>query len=186
MDPSINEIGSVVSLYRYPVKSMMGEEINSSVVTEKGLLGDRQFALMDPSTGKAVSAKNPSKWPNLFSFRAFYTEAVESTSRIPPVRISLPDGRTILNHDAGVDTVLSEANGKPVHLSSQGPESSVYEEFWPDLEGLARRDVVTEEAMPPGTFFDLATIHILTTTRSTNFASFIRKDVLSRVAFDRT
>jgi len=163
MDPSINEIGSLVSLYRYPVKSMMGEEINSSVVTEKGLLGDRQFALIDPSTGKAVSAKNPSKWPNLFSFRAFYTEPVESTSRIPPVRISLPDGRTILNHDAGVDTVLSEAIGKPVHLSSQGPESSVYEEFWPDLEGLARRDVVTEEAMPPGTFFDLATIHILAT-----------------------
>jgi hypothetical protein len=58
---------------------------------------------------------------------------------------------------------LSEAIGKPVHLSNQGPESSVYEEFWPDLDGLARRDVVTEEAMPPGTFFDLATIHILTT-----------------------
>src|SRR6266481_8934153 len=52
MDPSSNEIGSLVSLYRYPVKSMMGEEINSSVVTEKGLLGDRQFALIDPSTGR--------------------------------------------------------------------------------------------------------------------------------------
>jgi MOSC domain-containing protein len=68
---------------------------------------------------------------------------------------------TILNHDAGVDTVLSEAIGKPVHLSSRGPESSVYEEFWPDLEGLAHRDVVTEEAMPPETLFDLATINIL-------------------------
>jgi uncharacterized protein YcbX len=163
MNPSSNEIGSVVSLYRYPVKSMMGEEINSSVVTEKGLLGDRQFALVDPSTGKAVSAKNPSRWPNLFNFRAFYTEAVESASQIPPVQISLPGGRTILNHEAGVEAVISEAIGKPVHLSSQRPESSVYEEYWPDLEGLAHRDAVTEEAMPPGTFFDLATIHILTT-----------------------
>jgi hypothetical protein len=72
---------------------------------------------------------------------------------------SLLDGGTILNHDAGVDKLLSEAIGKPVHLSSQGPD--VYEEYWPDLEGLAQRDVVTEEAMPPGTFFDLATIHIL-------------------------
>jgi uncharacterized protein YcbX len=36
MNPSGKEIGSLVSLYRYPVKSMMGEEINSSVVTEKG------------------------------------------------------------------------------------------------------------------------------------------------------
>jgi uncharacterized protein len=69
----------------------------------------------------------------------------------------------ILNRDAGIDTVLSEGIGKPVHLSNAGPESSVYEEFWPDLEGLAHRDVVTEEAMPPGTFFDLATIHILAT-----------------------
>jgi uncharacterized protein YcbX len=133
MDPSISEFGSLVSLHRYPVKSMMGEEINSSVVTEKGLLGDRQFALIDPSTGKAVSAKNPSKWPNLFSFRAFYTEAVESTSRIPPVGISLPDGRTILDHDAGVDTVLSEAIGKAVHLSSQGPESSVIDDLKSEL-----------------------------------------------------
>ena len=63
------------------------------------------------------------------------------------------------NHDAGVDKLLSEAIGKPFHLSSQGPD--VYEEYWPDLEGLAQRGVVTEEAMPPGTFFDLATIHIL-------------------------
>jgi MOSC domain-containing protein len=157
-------MGSLVSLYRYPVKSMMGEEINSSVVTEKGLLGDRQFALVDPSTGKAVSAKNPSRWPNLFNFRALYTEAVESKSQIPPVRISVPGGRTILNNEAGVEAVLSEAIGKPVKLSSQRPESSVYEEYWPDLEGLAHRDAVTEEAMPAGTFFDLATIHILTTS----------------------
>ena len=36
--------GSVVALWRYPVKSMMGEEVNSSAVTDRGLLGDRQFA----------------------------------------------------------------------------------------------------------------------------------------------
>ena len=35
-----NNAGSIVSLWRYPVKSMMGEEINSSLVTERGLLGD--------------------------------------------------------------------------------------------------------------------------------------------------
>jgi uncharacterized protein YcbX len=70
MNPSSNEVGSLVSRNRYPVKSMMGEEINSSVVSEKGLLGDRQFALIDPSTGKAASPKNPSRWPNIFDFRA--------------------------------------------------------------------------------------------------------------------
>jgi uncharacterized protein len=37
---------SVVALWRYPVKSMMGEDLNSSEVTDRGLLGDRQFAVV--------------------------------------------------------------------------------------------------------------------------------------------
>jgi uncharacterized protein YcbX len=41
-----------VALWRYPVKSMMGEELNSSEVTDRGLLGDRQFAVVDRATGK--------------------------------------------------------------------------------------------------------------------------------------
>ena len=44
------EGGSVVALWRYPVKSMMGEELNATEVTERGLVGDRQFAVVDPST----------------------------------------------------------------------------------------------------------------------------------------
>ena len=60
------EGGSVVALWRYPVKSMMGEELNSSEVTERGLLGDRQFAIVDRATGKVGGAKNPRKWGNFF------------------------------------------------------------------------------------------------------------------------
>ena len=41
------QAGSVVTLWRYPVKSMRGEELNSSEVTSPGLLGDRQFAVVD-------------------------------------------------------------------------------------------------------------------------------------------
>ncbi len=39
-------LGSVVSLWRYPVKSMMGEELNVAEVTKGGLLGDRAYALV--------------------------------------------------------------------------------------------------------------------------------------------
>ena len=60
---------SVLSLWRYPVKSMQGEEINSSFVTERGLFGDRAYALMDAEDGKTVTAKNPKKWPEMFKFR---------------------------------------------------------------------------------------------------------------------
>lgn len=55
------DVGSVVSLWRYPVKSMMGEELNTAEVTDRGLVGDRAYALRDPSNGKILSAKNPRK-----------------------------------------------------------------------------------------------------------------------------
>jgi uncharacterized protein YcbX len=52
-DTAQTEIGSVVSLWRYPVKSMMGEELNATEVTERGLLGDRAYALVTAPTGRS-------------------------------------------------------------------------------------------------------------------------------------
>ena len=59
-------LGSVVSLWRYPVKSMMGEELHASEVTERGLLGDRAYALVDRADGKVATAKNPRKWAQCY------------------------------------------------------------------------------------------------------------------------
>jgi uncharacterized protein YcbX len=159
----LNEVGSIASLHRYPIKSMMGEELNATMVGPKGLVGDRLFALSDPATGKIASAKNPSKWPNLFAYRAAYTEPLETPGRIPSVRITLPDGKTVQSQDAALDDVLSGALGKPVRFMSSAPASGTLEEYWPDIEGLPKRDEVTEEAMPSETFFDLAMVHLLTT-----------------------
>ncbi|NOU20783.1 MAG: MOSC domain-containing protein, partial [Methyloglobulus sp.] len=64
---------TVATLWRYPVKSMMGEELNGSEITIGGLLGDRAYALVDVETGKVISAKNPKKWPNFFTYRAAFT-----------------------------------------------------------------------------------------------------------------
>jgi uncharacterized protein YcbX len=158
-----NEVGSVASLHRYPIKSMMGEELNASMIGPKGLVGDRLFALSDPSTGKIASAKNPSKWPSLFSFRATYTAPLDGPGQIPPVRITLPDGGTVTTQDSNLEDVLSGALGKTVQFMSSAPASGTLEEYWPDIEGLPKRDEVTDEAMPSETFFDLAIVHILTT-----------------------
>jgi uncharacterized protein len=43
-------------------------------------------------------------------------------------------------------------------------ENPSYEEYWPDIDGLALRENVTDEAMPSQTFFDIAVIHLLTTS----------------------
>ena len=76
-------LGSLASLHRYPVKSMMGEDLNAAHVTPRGLFGDRSYALCDTETGKVVSAKNPRKWPNLFSYRAAYTSPPAAGSAVP-------------------------------------------------------------------------------------------------------
>src|SRR4029453_232480 len=89
--------GSVASLWRYPVKSMLGEELSASEVTERGLLGDRAYALVDTADGKAATAKNPRKWPTLFGFSAAFVAQPHPGAALPPVRITLPDGTSVTN-----------------------------------------------------------------------------------------
>lgn len=163
--PSTTSVGlsSVVALWRYPVKSMMGEELNAADLTQRGLLGDRAYALVDRSTGKVVSAKNPRKWAKLFDFRAAFIEAPRSGQKIPPVRITLPNGTIATTEQGDLEQALSNVLGREVTLATTAPETPSLEEYWPDLDGLAHRETVTDESMPAGTFFDLAVIHVLTT-----------------------
>ena len=161
------EAGSVVGLWRYPVKSMMGEELNASEVTGRGLVGDRQFAVVDASTGKVAGAKNPRKWGNFFDFRAAYVEPPERESKLPAVRLTLPDGTVVTSEQPELAQVLSRALGREVafaeaehHGEGSGAQA---EEYWPDMAGLEHRDTVTEWELPAGTFFDLAVVHLLTT-----------------------
>src|SRR5438105_5431449 len=102
-------LGTIVSLWRYPVKSMMGEELNAAEVTSGGLLGDRAYALVDSSDGKVASAKNPRKWPTLFDFRAALADVPRTGMAIPPIRITLPDGTTVSSEQPDIDQILSAA-----------------------------------------------------------------------------
>ena len=172
-----NNLGSVVCLWRYPVKSMMGEELNATDVTHRGLLGDRAYALVDSSNEKVASAKNPRKWAKLFDFRAALANPPRTGEKISAVHVALPDGTIVTSEQTDINQILSNVLGHEVTLETREPSQpeivettlpnpwtpSQYEEYWPDMEDLAYRDTVTHEAMPEGTFFDLAVIHILTT-----------------------
>src|SRR5919109_422949 len=133
------QTGSVVALVRYPVKSMMGEELNSSEVLQTGLLGDRAYALVDAETGKVASAKNPRRWPRLFDFRAVYTDPPRKGAKLPPVRITLPDGAVCLSEQPDIQAVLSAALGRTATLTITPPNEPKLEECWPDSEGLTHR-----------------------------------------------
>jgi len=142
---------------------MMGEELNATEVTERGLLGDRAYALVDSSDGKAATAKNPRKWPNLFDFRATFVEPVRGAAKVPPVRIALPDGTPVTSNQGDLNKILSKALNREVTLRAAQGRAVTAEEYWPDMEGLDHRETVTNFTLPEETFFDCAMVHLLTT-----------------------
>ena len=161
------QAGAVAALWRYPVKSMMGEELNSCEVTGRGLLGDRHFAVVDRATGKVGGAKNPRKWGNFFDFRAAYAQPPQAAATMPPARIALPDGTVVTTGHGDLERALSRAFGRDVALEEaqpgEGAPGATAEEYWPDMAGLDYRDTVTDFDMQAGTFFDTAVVHLLTT-----------------------
>ncbi len=167
--PSSGAVSARVdALFRYPVKSMRGEAIATTVVGERGLLGDRAYALVDQETGKVASAKNPRRWSVLFQCCAEYLDDPSNDSEPAPVRITLPDGDTVNSDDPGVHESLSRVVGRPVRLEAQVPESAIMEIYSPDIEGVpeAQRDTVSDEPVAigaPGTFFDAAPLHFVST-----------------------
>jgi uncharacterized protein YcbX len=158
-------LGSIVSLWRYPVKSMMGEELNAAEVTKRGLLGDRAYAFVDRTDGKVVSAKNPRKWPQMFDCRATLSDVPRTGVQVPPVRITLPDGTIVDSDQPDIDRIFSNVVHREVKLGCAFPEmrTATAEEYWPDVEGLDHRDTVIDFGLPEGTFFDCALVHVLTT-----------------------
>jgi uncharacterized protein YcbX len=162
------QLGRIASLWRYPVKSMMGEELAATEVTDRGLLGDRAYALVDRADGKVATAKNPRKWPQLFDYRATYAAAPCPDVEMPSVQITLPDGTILTSSQHDRDDILSRTLNREVTLETskrrqQEEAESVSEEYWPDMEGLDYRDAVTDFELPAGTFFDIGVVHLLTT-----------------------
>ena len=142
---------------------MMGEELDAARVGARGVEGDRAYALADAETGKIASAKNPSKWPSLFQFSAAFIAPIPDAASVPPVRITLPHGGMVTSEDRDLEIRLSASLGRSVRFLKAPPKAASLEEYWPDIDDLARRDVVTDEAMPAETFFDCGAIHLVTT-----------------------
>lgn len=153
----------MAALWRYPVKSMRGEPCTGVEIGERGIAGDRRYALVDSETGKIASAKNPRVWPSLLSFGARYLQRPGTNGTASRVEVTLPDGTVRSSDDPQLAGDLTAALGRAVRLASDVPAQPTLEEYWPDIDDLAHRDRVSDEAMPPGTFFDCATVHLLTT-----------------------
>jgi hypothetical protein len=174
-------VGTIRALWRFPVKSMLGEELGSADLGEDGIVGDRAYALVDKETGKVASAKHPKRWPNLLACRAAFVEPPRPGEEAPPARIELADGDSVLSDAPDVDAVLSRFFGRDVGLARAAQNGYTIDQYHPDEENYdpdGHRDEVVEarlgaaffnerglpSAVPEGSFFDLFPVSVLTTS----------------------
>ncbi len=115
--PRMPGVGSVAALWRYPVKSMLGEELGEAEFSGRGIIGDRDYAVADGESGQLRNAKRAG-WHGLFSFAARFEGEVGASS----LRISAPDGRVVVGDHRDRDRLLSEAFGRGVILEDAGEE----------------------------------------------------------------
>jgi uncharacterized protein YcbX len=158
---------TVAGLWRYPVKSMGGEALGAAPVGERGLLGDRAYAVLDVSTGHVASAKHPRKWAALLACRAAFAEEPRPGAPLPPVLITLPDGALVSSAQPDISRILSRALGREVALVSEAPAQPTREANRAPAEADPAEEAIREEplalAAPPGSFFDYAVLHLITT-----------------------
>lgn len=173
----------IAQLWRYPVKSMQGERLESADVTATGVAGDRRWALVGPD-GKVVSAKNPRKWADVLHYQARLVDA-------DTVEIAGPDGLVTRSDDPDVDAAISTSLGQEVRLLSTPPDGAQYEMLFPDIEGLAPVQAIADTRIAdetdgtltaqmlafaaPGTFNDVAPLHVLTTATLQRVGADVRR-----------
>jgi hypothetical protein len=161
------QIGVVKDLFRYPVKSMRGERLSAVDIGVHGVIGDRAYALRE-ANGRVVTAK---KWANMLEFSARY-DAPPTPGALAPLRITCPDGRTIQAQASDASAVLSAVLGRKVTLERAQSDQPSHAEIDPATvfgdvpveQVLPERTAATMPdsfALPPGTFFDSGSIHVL-------------------------
>jgi uncharacterized protein len=174
-------VGTIGGLWRFPVKSMLGEQLDTVDVAEGGIVGDRAYGLIDLETGKVASAKHPKVWPDLLRCRASFVEPPRPGEEVPPVRIDLADGTSVTSDAQDVNAVLSRFFGREVELAHAAPEDFTIDQYHPDQEHLdpqGHRKEITETKLgtalfaemgapsmvPEGSFFDLFPVSVLATS----------------------
>jgi uncharacterized protein YcbX len=161
------KIGVVGALFRYPVKSMLGESLTELTLTENGTLGDRAWAVRETS-GRIATAK---KWAAMLGFRASY-DSPPRADGLAPVAIVFPGGEHIHAADPDASARLSQAMGRAVTLERARSDEHARGEIDPET---IFADVPVEQVLPNftgnklpdsfalmrGAFFDSAPIHVL-------------------------
>lgn len=180
----MTQTGRVVSIWRYPVKSMAGERIPAATLGPLGLHGDRTWAVRDIESDATTSAK---RLPPLMWCTARYAAEPPSDAgpgRAPEVIIGFPDGREVSSSDPSVHQTLSAYLDRDVELRALPPVSDkdsyraamatkadlrtifglAPDDPLPDLSMFPVRKLaeISKYATPVGTYVDAYPVHLMT------------------------
>lgn len=172
------QVGTVKEIWRYPVKAMAGEQLDSCVVSEQGMYGDRMWAMRDIRRAEIQSCKAR---PQLLQCTARCRASDDGQ-----VGIGFPDGAVINSDGPAIHQRLSALTGHESTLVSLRPAEDLefYRRYkredgtWLD-ELVATFDRDAGEPLPAilidvpqnvadfvsaaGTFFLVTPLHLLTT-----------------------
>jgi uncharacterized protein YcbX len=141
----------LIGLWRYPVKSLQGERLESARFEGDGLVGDRRWGIRDLRTGRILTAR---RRPELLGAAAHYDGEL-------PI-ITLPDGRTAVGPGQSTDELLSQWLGSPVSLVGSAGNAGGRAEYFADATDDNSQAI--EWTMPAGRYVDTAPVLVITTT----------------------
>jgi uncharacterized protein YcbX len=160
-------LGTVIELWRYPVKSMQGEPLQEALADERGIVGDRAYVVIECESGAVASAKHPRKWAALLGCQASFAEPPQARGPLPPVMITLPDGAQVSSVGGEADRALSALLGREVRLSSEPSPGLLRDADRTPIDSQSGERLIRREPLalgaPAGTFFDYGPLHLLTT-----------------------
>lgn len=112
----------VTQLMRYPVKSMGGHTMDQTLLTPRGIPGDRAWALKDEERGGIKGGK---RFPQLLAMQARFVSEPTAETVSPEVIITLPDGVSVSTSDSDINTVLSDQLGTAMSIWPLLPEDQL-------------------------------------------------------------
>lgn len=138
------KIGQIKSIWRYPIKSMVGSQIGSAELTKKGLEGDRQWVLWDEVNNQLIGGK---QFKNIMRLVAASTQSTGVTNT-PSIDILFPDGKKVASDAPYLNDLLSTFIGHPVSLKHRADHKDFY---LLNKEGTSLDKVRQQLGMPPET-----------------------------------
>jgi uncharacterized protein len=141
----------VAALWRYPVKSLQGEQLAEADVEDNGLRGDRCWGIRDEDTGRILTGRRE---PRLLLGAATMIDDGEP-------ELSLPNGHRVRGAEPRTDSVLSAWLGRPVALAPAEGALGANAEYFADATDDTSPAI--EWTMPGGRFVDAMPLLVLTT-----------------------